>query len=97
MAFYLKLKRLKVDNGNKQVDILETSTTQSVPEELTTCSHYDQKTSDSCPDQPISDTVGAICVDRYGHMSSAVSSGGILLKHSGRIGPVRLAYNMYNF
>lgn len=32
------------------------------------------------------DTVGAVCVDAFGNISSAVSSGGILLKYPGRIG-----------
>ncbi|XP_064474948.1 threonine aspartase 1-like [Ornithodoros turicata] len=32
------------------------------------------------------DTVGAVCLDKSGNVASAVSSGGVLLKHPGRVG-----------
>lgn len=37
-------------------------------------------------DEALLDTVGAVCIDRDGNIASAVSSGGILLKHPGRVG-----------
>ena len=36
----------------------------------------------------VQDTVGAVAMDINGNLSSGVSSGGISLKQSGRIGPV---------
>ena len=45
------------------------------------CSHQDDV---------IHDTVGAVCVDDFGNVASAVSSGGIILKQPGRLGQVNL-------
>lgn len=53
----------------------------------------DGVTPDSCSLEDINDclnqrmdTVGAVCIDDEGHLASGVSSGGIILKHCGRLG-----------
>lgn len=47
------------------------------------------------PDTPqMQDTVGAVCMDWQGHLAAAVSSGGIWLKHPGRLGAV--SYHLQN-
>jgi len=42
--------------------------------------------SESLPEEAMQDTVGAVALDARGNMAACVSSGGLLLKYSGRIG-----------
>jgi taspase (threonine aspartase 1) len=41
-------------------------------------------------DDHVTDTVGAVCVDRWGRVAAGSSSGGIGMKFRGRVGPAAL-------
>ena len=47
-----------------------------------------KKAATGIEDELLQDTVGAICVDRFGHVASGVSSGGIAMKFPGRVSEV---------
>ncbi|KAL8614468.1 hypothetical protein ACOMHN_067792 [Nucella lapillus] len=47
----------------------------------------DEDEDEELRENPVQDTVGAVCVDWQGNISTAVSSGGIWLKQPGRLGP----------
>lgn len=53
-------------------------------------SGFDQPRLSNVDDDDISDTVGAIAVDCLGNIAAGSSSGGIGMKHKGRVGPAAL-------
>lgn len=61
---------------------------QKVVERMTDSSS--SSSTSSSPDDRITDTIGAIAVDRHGRIACAASSGGIGMKHRGRVGPAAL-------
>lgn len=73
------------NNSENHTDIDCSSYTDDKPE----LSKVDNTTAGSSDDS-ITDTVGAIAVDCLGNIAAGSSSGGIGMKHRGRIGPAAL-------
>lgn len=75
------------DNDGAMSPISPTVEPAQVLNEQTCASPSSHVTRD---DDMITDTVGAIAIDMYGHIAAASSSGGIGMKHRGRVGPAAL-------
>ncbi|KAI1624642.1 taspase [Exophiala viscosa] len=69
--------------GEDYKDLLQSSSSSDT---LTGYTHHH----DDGRDDEITDTVGAIAVDCFGHIAAGSSSGGIGMKHRGRCGPAAL-------
>ncbi|KAL4784948.1 nucleophile aminohydrolase [Aspergillus varians] len=83
-------------NTGFQPNPLSASTHAGVPMDVDSPSLPSHGRDGSLPDffgfteDRVSDTVGAIAVDSFGHIAAGSSSGGIGMKHKGRIGPAAL-------
>lgn len=69
---------------NTYEDLSEEIEASNDGEDLQPCNLQGRKEDD------ITDTVGAIAIDCYGNIAAGSSSGGIGMKHSGRVGPAAL-------
>ena len=78
-------KRPRIDGSNDEVDSrpgkidLDVASSAQMPRRLSRIG-----------EDHITDTVGAIAVDCFGHIAAGSSSGGIGMKHKGRCGPAAL-------
>lgn len=70
---------------NVQVDAIGGQTPSHMARENPSITHGRTESKDH-----ITDTVGAIAIDCYGNIAAGSSSGGIGMKHRGRIGPAAL-------
>lgn len=83
--FYYKKKLDNLNDEEKSQQQLENQQSGDF-ENNTSTNLFDKCALSSADESRTLDTVGAIALDTSGHLASAVSSGGILLKLPGRVG-----------
>ncbi|KAG0206799.1 hypothetical protein BGX28_001825 [Mortierella sp. GBA30] len=84
---------LSVDDDDDQKDSSRDSqTTKRKAEEISSQQRTNsfKATTRRIDDELLQDTVGAVCVDRFGRVASGVSSGGIAMKFPGRVSEAAL-------
>lgn len=85
MAHYPSVKRQRVDGSQEKRDVHALHQAIQLADGV-----QPSNEPDDCGQDRIVDTVGAIAVDCYGRIAAGSSSGGIGMKHRGRVGPAAL-------
>ncbi|XP_071846663.1 threonine aspartase 1-like isoform X3 [Apostichopus japonicus] len=80
------VSRWAVERGMMEVHPSQLITEEAIKERKKSLKLLTQAREQRSSQEAALDTVGAVCVDSQGNAASAVSSGGILLKASGRVG-----------